>query len=262
MKKYTRRHYNKKLLALGLSAFMGIGLISTGFAAWVMSKDENVEANGNVNVAVMKDSSISLTLWDPTDIGTKELTKDADGKYQLTDTFSFDAEKDDNTGRMRYEGAENGGEDLTVTIYGTIEKKDIDYSLKAELILPETVDAAISAGYLKISDETQAMLNDEIELNPDGSFTIVIKLEWGDFFNGKNPSIYYDEVCDGSTDEEPLGDAISDDKMQEQMLTFWKVLTGKDDIENISNIPSDYTFDGKMTVKLTATAKDTVSSEN
>ena len=110
MKKYTRRHYNKKLLALGLSAFMGIGLISTGFAAWVMSKDENVEANGNVNVAVMKDSSISLKLWDPTDIGTTELTKDADGKYQLTDTFSFDAEKNDNAGRMRYEGTENGGE--------------------------------------------------------------------------------------------------------------------------------------------------------
>jgi hypothetical protein len=88
MKKYTRRHYNKKLLALGLSAFMGIGLISTGFAAWVMSKDENVEANGNVNVAVMQDSSISLKLWDPTDIGTKELTKDADGKFavQIIDT--------------------------------------------------------------------------------------------------------------------------------------------------------------------------------
>lgn len=262
MKKYTRRHYNKKLLALGLSAFMGIGLISTGFAAWVMSKDENVEANGNVNVAVMKDSSISLKLWDPTDIGTTELTKDADGKYQLTDTFSFDAEKDDNTGRMRYEGTENGGEDLIVTIYGTIEKKNIDYSLKAELILPETVDAAISAGYLKISDETQAMLNDEVALQTDGSFTITIKLEWGNFFNGENPSKYYDDVCDGSTDEEPLGDAISDDKMQEQMLTFWKVLTGKDDIENIGDIPSDYTFDGKMTVKLTATAKDTVSSEN
>ena len=271
MKKYTRRHYNKKLLALGLSAFMGIGLISTGFAVWVMSKDENVEANGNVNVAVMKDSSISLKLWALDSNGSIqkdnegnpiELTK-KDDKYVLTDTFNFDAKKDDNRGRMRYDGDTNGGEDLTVTIKGAIEVVDIDYSLDADLILPPSIQAAVfDKKYLKISDETQAMLDNGVVLEEDGSFTIEIKLEWGEFFKGENPSEYYDAVYEESTEKDPLGKAISDDTMQEQMLTFWKVLTGKDDIENISDIPSDYTFDGKMTVKLTATAKDTVSSEN
>lgn len=267
MKKYTRRHYNKKLLALGLSAFMGIGLISTGFAAWVMSKDENVEGNGNVDVAIMKDASVSMKLWALNADGTikqedgenVELNKDSDGKYQLTDSFSFDAPASDNTGRMRFEG-ESGGEDLTVTIKGTIKQGDIEYSLDADLILPTSLQNAINANYIQISQETQDMLDNGVAIATDGSFTVVIKLEWGSFFKNMNPSVYYDTLIPESTPENPLGEAIDGDTMQDQMLEFWSVLTDKT-IETVEEIGDDYEFNGKFTVKLTATAEDSVANE-
>ena len=266
MKKYTRRHYNKKLLALGLSAFMGIGLISTGFAAWVMSKDEQVESNGNVNVAIMKDSSINIKLWALNPDGSirkegdnnVELGKDGDNKYILTDTFNFDADKNDKTGRMRYEGDANGGEDLTVTIKGVIEETGIPYKLKAELVLPATIQDAINQGYLKLSTATEELLanDDGIDIADDGSFTVVIQLAWGDKFQGDNPSVYYDNVYPESTTENPLGKDVDNTTMQKQMLKFWGILTGET-ITKIEDIPTDYSFDGQFTIKLIATALDT-----
>ena len=267
MKKYTRRHYNKKLLALGLSAFMGIGLISTGFAAWVMSKDENVEANGNVNVAVMKDSSISLKLWALDSNGSIqkdnegnpiELTK-KDDKYVLTDTFNFDADKNDKTGRMRYEGDTTGGEDLTVTIKGVIEETGIPYALKAELDLPVSIQNAVEQGYLKLSTATKELLNSNtgIDIADDGSFTVVIQLAWGDKFQGVNPSIYYDaEYGETSTTETPLGKDIDNKTMQDEMTKFWYCLTGEDATSN-NHMSQEYSFNGQFTIKLIATALDT-----
>ena len=266
MKKYTRRHYNKKLLALGLSAFMGIGLISTGFAAWVMSKDEQVESNGNVNVAIMKDSSINIKLWALNSDGSikkdgdnnVELGKDTDNKYILTDTFNFDADINDKTGRLRYEGDATGGEDLIVTIKGSIEETGIPYALKAELVLPESIQNAINQGYLKLSPATEELLkpNTRIDVEADGSFTVVIELAWGDKFQGDNPSIYYDEVYPESTTENPLGQDIDNTTMQEEMTAFWYCLTGEDATSN-NHMSQEYSFNGQFTIKLIATALDT-----
>lgn len=267
MKKYTRRHYNKKLLALGLSAFMGIGLISTGFAAWVMSKDEQVESNGNVNVAIMKDSSINIKLWALNPDGSirkegdnnVELGKDGDNKYILTDTFNFDADKNDKTGRMRYEGDANGGEDLTVTIKGVIEETGIPYALKAELVLPESIQNAVNQGYLKLSTATEELLADDdgIDIAEDGSFTVVIQLAWGDKFQGVNPSVYYDtNYGEASTTGTPLGKDVDNTKMQEEMTAFWYCLTGEEATSN-NHMSQEYSFNGQFTIKLIATALDT-----
>ena len=47
--KITKGHYNRKLLTFGVMLFLAIALISTGFAAWIMSsgaekgfEDENI----------------------------------------------------------------------------------------------------------------------------------------------------------------------------------------------------------------------------
>ena len=35
--KLTRKHYNRKILSFGLVLFLAVALLSTGFAAWIMS---------------------------------------------------------------------------------------------------------------------------------------------------------------------------------------------------------------------------------
>ena len=106
MRKFTRRHYNKKLVALGMSAFMGIGLTSTGFAAWVMSKDTEKAPEGNVIVSTITDVNMEITV-EQASIGS----------------FIFDAARDDNVGRIQWDG--ENFENLSITIKGTVTNSSI-----------------------------------------------------------------------------------------------------------------------------------------
>lgn len=185
MKRYTRKHYNKKLVALGLAAFMGIGLTSTGFAAWVMSQNAKEEVSGNVNVSTMTDASVSIKIYQSDNLGAiwqkdgadathsginsgyigtesrnlaelttagysrKELTK-TDNKYKTTDNFVFDAAVGDKEGRLRVSEEPGAGEDLEVKIFGTLEEKSgVDYTLTAAVEIPASIHNAILEGYLK-----------------------------------------------------------------------------------------------------------------
>ena len=64
MAKLTRNSYKRKIILFGVFVFMSIALISTGFAAWVMSADDKVEDDGNVDVGVVKDSTIDIIFDD------------------------------------------------------------------------------------------------------------------------------------------------------------------------------------------------------
>ena len=125
MRKYTRKHYNKKLVALGLSAFMGIGLTSTGFAAWVMSKDAELSTEGGVNVAVIEDASVKINLTE----GTYDTVNST---IKLKDNFVFDSKSDDVSGRIRAKAGQTG-EDLRVTVTGKVDTDDVAYDLTAKI---------------------------------------------------------------------------------------------------------------------------------
>ena len=152
MKKYTRRHYNKKLLALGLSAFMGIGLISTGFAAWVMSKDADESVSTGINVSTITDSSANIVL------DSTIYTLSGDTK-QLNTNFSFDAPNDDRVGRLYSDG--KGGENLVVTISGRLYATEA-YTLSVQLKdLPNGVKNAIQEGYLTWAEDSYSFTTEK-----------------------------------------------------------------------------------------------------
>ena len=46
--KLTRKSYKRNIIVFGLMFFMGIALVSTGFAAWVLSQDTSVEDRKSV----------------------------------------------------------------------------------------------------------------------------------------------------------------------------------------------------------------------
>ena len=240
MKKFTRKHYNKKLVALGLSCFMGIGLISTGFAAWVMSKDTTEKPEGNVNVAVITDASAKIMLEAPA-------SYDASSKiWTLNDNFSFDAKKTDREGRLRFGGAGNG-EDLSITIKGYLTGNEgVAYDLTAQVTLPEGVAAALEEGYIAWAPELVSSNTDyrevtKVALDNAGKFSITLKFVWGEKFGGLNPCKYYDT--------EGKGKEISEADMQSQLEEFRKTITGVD--ASIGDDMENYT--GKFSVTLRAT---------
>lgn len=278
MKRYTRKHYNKKLVALGLAAFMGIGLTSTGFAAWVMSQNAKEDVQGSVNVSTMTDASVSIKIYQSDNLGAiwqkdgadathsginsgyigtesrnlAELTNAGysrkpyeknDNKYLITDNFVFDAAVGDKEGRLRVSEEPGAGEDLEVKIFGTLEEKSgVDYTLTAAVTIPESIQAAIDANYLIQNTTT---IEYSTVTGYENDFVVTISFSWGTAFGGENPSLYYDKDETVKT--------VSDGEMKTQMEEFWKTITGKT-FDWSADEPM--TYQGNFNVALSATPKE------
>lgn len=224
-KRMTRNSYKRKVIVLGIMIFMSIALVSTGFAAWVISRNTvNEDTKGNISIGVVQDNEIK---FDIKEFYTEEETQ--------TQDFRFEPEKDDKDGIVRTQVNENGEsinyELMTLTIKGTItgvsylttnsvSGKRI-FKLKLDLLSNASgVLNAIKAGYLtaKVSLFEGEITNNEINkkssqpivdtksldgktfvdlsLNTtanDYVFVIEIAFEWGEMFNGENPSRYFDD---------------------------------------------------------------------
>lgn len=244
MKKFTRKFYNKKLVALGLSSFMGIGLTSTGFAAWVMSKDANEAPEGNVNVAVITDASAKIELDEPA-------TYDAQKKlWSLNDAFSFDAKATDNQGRIRF-GGTGAGEDLSLTISGYLTGNEgIKYDLTAQVVLPEGVKNALDQGYIAWADGTDYQTTQTIELSEDDKFTITLSFVWGEKFASMNPSEYYDV--------HETGKATDDETMNAELAAFHSVISAGLQSKTVEETVEMYSGTFKVLLNATPAASETV----
>lgn len=223
MKKITKRHYNRKLLIFGLMLFISIAMVSTGFAAWVMSNGAEATDQGGVQIGVVKDGNLTFS-----NVGFKK-----EGDEEIKD-FIFEPASTDNTGNIRPEFDDQGNvinpENLTVTIIGTISPVEFLDTVTVSIKLPDGVVEAILEGYLEapkcaINAELLAVYNeDDDEDNDLGPVTIIdngaaltvegltytansssisfeydIAIGWGTkFYDAEsekclNPSIYLDE---------------------------------------------------------------------
>ena len=50
MVKLTRNSYKRKIILFGVLIFASIALISTGFAAWIMSANASKDKDGNITL--------------------------------------------------------------------------------------------------------------------------------------------------------------------------------------------------------------------
>ena len=252
MRKLTRRSYNRKLIVFGLAIFLAFGMISTGFAAWLISSAATKDADAPVEVDKIVDESFELTIDD----------WNAESKTWSGDLISFDAKKDDADGRVQFQanGENDGGEQLELTLSGTVTNVAAlgqqptstgnKNEIKIEIALPDSLKAAITAKYLTVQYTvgTGSYVNipddNTIWVAPDAStgvFSITLKFGWGEEFNGKNPCEYYD------LDE--TGKAVTDTDMKAELEAFRLTLVGP-----LTGDENAFTKEYKGSIKFTITA--------
>ena len=206
MSKITRRSYKRKKIIMGAVLFGAIGLVSTGFAAWVLSASASRDESANLKVGAVSDKSMSFT-------GVKvEGLDTAPGSATLgtmieTSNYSFNPRYDDSTGRVRFgsnEGADVG-ERLSLTISGTVtEAQNLGSLTIGPKTVPDELATAVTKNYIVLPTcltSTYTMVeNTDYTVNEaagvtTASFSYDVAFRWGSAFGGVNPADYYDSAA-------------------------------------------------------------------
>ncbi|MGN1295765.1 MAG: hypothetical protein ACI4U5_05090 [Bacilli bacterium] len=211
----TRNSFKRKIIAFGLVLFISISLISTGFAAWVMSTRGESENNGNVSVGTVEGAQIT--------IDSVTVKNENDEAKIILDTLS-----DDNTGRVRHKEATDG-EAMKITITITISNPEFVGTLNVRFVAPEGIKNAIDANYITVESgsdlltydkNTGGMLITLTDTDREASYTKVLEFEfgWGTVFGSENPGVYYDSVSAGM--------AVSDAEVMKTLEIFRATVYG------------------------------------
>lgn len=236
MKKVTRHAFSKKAIMITASLFVTLALITTGFAAWLISSGASDEGTGNITTATIDDARLGLTV------------AMAEGK----DFVCFGPQADDDHPDIRYIGPVGDEKDdrevLVATVTGTInnyvrlEKFNItikisdkaltaagytwtetgEGSLKSRTYTYNAGNACISLPEYAVdtdgrflplpSDSSKTTAPKTISAGDsmftDGAtenekkFTFDVTFGWGEKFKGCNPGRYLDrEVADHLPDK-------------------------------------------------------------
>ena len=195
MSKITRRSYKRKKIVMGIALFGAIGLVSTGFAAWVLSASASNSQQPNIKVGEVSDKSMSfdqVKIFGLNDAGTEVETSN----------YSFNPRFSDNTGRVRFGAGESGsdeGERLSLTVRGQIKEAQNLGSLTVSFDeIPAELQEAVDNEYIVLPACATAAQNVTYTLSGEASkiasFEYEIAFEWGDAFGGVNPGDYYDQT--------------------------------------------------------------------
>lgn len=185
MAKLTRNSYKRKIILFGVIVFMSIALISTGFAAWVMSQEKKQSTSGNVTVGAVTEGNIEVNL-DPLTV------KD----------FKFEPKESDTTGRVRNDGT--NFESLTVTVTGTIKNTQFLKEATIKMNVKDAVKQAETAGYIILPEcaNSEVVLTLTESGTNEKKFSYNITFKWGSKFGGENPGEYYDSAAFNPSEEE------------------------------------------------------------
>lgn len=200
MAKLTRNSYKRKIILFGVIVFMSIALISTGFAAWVMSQEKKQSTSGNVTVGAVTEGNIEVIL-DPLTV------KD----------FKFEPKESDTTGRVRNDGT--NFESLTVTVTGTIKNTQFLKEATIKMNVKDAVKQAETAGYIILPEcaNSEVVLTLTESGTNEKKFSYNITFKWGSKFGGENPGEYYDSAAFNPSE----GELSSFEGTQEEKITAY-----------------------------------------
>ncbi len=260
----TRRSYKRKIITLGISIFSALAMFATGFASWIISSDATAAPDGNVEVGVITDKSITI----------EPLDKNS-GKFINVNVIAFEPAANDVAGAEKLEdnvGKNNGLGGRVYSDNDTSESLEIVFEAKitgfkhigeltVKLDVPEGVkkaaaqtnaetgaknyitlpvcassDQAIKIDTTKTSGGTAGQDGywtlEKIEGEDDAyNFTYTIKFGWGEFFGGMNPSIFYDKANDdnGTYGGEKYGYQVNDELQAFRSVLFTNAQANPED---------------------------------
>lgn len=209
MARITRKSYKRKKVVLGLCMFASVALISTGFAAWILSADATKDNTGSVTVGKVNDGSVEFgeVIWSE-------------------DSFRFDAKETDDEGRMKWDPKfPEEKEVLSVTVSGYVINANYLDCIKVKLdVSSDVLEAADKEGTykyielpkcayedVKIGDDSDGTISNYTITSTDKSeendlypslkvgdvickFSYEVKLNWGKAFENQNPGQFFDEI--------------------------------------------------------------------
>lgn len=233
MGNFIKNGGEKRIALRVLAAFICTATITTGATFCLVAADSGKSSDGNVVIEYITGGTLRID-------GLTLNGKGVSGGTAEGADIVFDSVAGDNEGRVRWSGT--GGENLTISVSGTVLNASSLDGLYFSVGLPQSVITAAESEYVDIDAyydfEEGCSRKIEVEFDPsdivtgsDGisrlEFSFDITFGWGECFRGDNPSIYYDTEY---TDENGLPDKsagiyISD----EQMLST---------LEELSNILS------------------------
>lgn len=168
--KLTRKSYKRNIIVFGLMIFMGIALVSTGFATWVLSQDTSVQDGGNVNVGVVSDNALKVTdlkyQFDILKVTEDEYTyetKTVDGnvKDALKNSgfsFCFEPKGGDRQGKVKWDkdsynpNGEVNYELLKLVITGNISPVEYIDTITVKITIPEGLQNLVAKGYVVLPE--------------------------------------------------------------------------------------------------------------
>ena len=216
MARLTKNSYKRKIIVFGLLVFMSIALISTGFAAWIMSQEAKVENEGNVSVGVVDDSRITFEnlKYDLVivDYEGNELSGDAySNATQAGLNFLFEPRHGDSTGNIQWDKNDTNCEIMKLHVSGYITNLTLlkDGKFTVNLVVTEGVHNCLTKNFIQLKDFANPVKDDQTglytytrEIAPasNGTFDYYVEFVWGSVFNGENPAKSTD--AEGITNDE------------------------------------------------------------
>lgn len=225
MLKLTKRSYRRKRVVMGVALFMSIALISTGFAAFVISSQSKDDTSGNITVGTISDKNIKVEITNKESLGS----------------FIFDTKSDDTTGRVHYDSAEES-ERLSVTVTGTVQNPSFVQTLKIQLVEVASIDSEgnivakekEASGLFKASQKEYISLPDcfyaeqDVSFTPSGDssvFSYTISFNWGNYFHNENPGIYFDSEYEDDSSH-VKGKYVSEAQMVKDLVDLRDTIYG------------------------------------
>lgn len=235
MAKLTRKSYKRKKVAFAAVIFGGVALVSSGFAAWVISAGKKADETGSVTVGQVVQANLGMKIeWKVTNADDKTYAVIADeGKdANKAGNYSFNCSKSVTSGRFRYGTGSNvtDGSDadqcLSLTFRVTVTSSLDNFgSLNVTFANNKQIDAAVTAEYISApvgfyaSTSAKAEAQGKNYSSTDALFTktttgegaskfqwvssgIEVAFNWGTKFGGKSPEEYYNTGNGRTTDLE------------------------------------------------------------
>ena len=203
MSKITRRSYKRKKIVMGLALFGAIGLVSTGFAAWVLSSNVSKDSQSGMKVGTVSDKSMAIEITSIQGLDTAPGSSTL-GEMIEVNEYSFNPKYNDNTGRVRFSSNDGAdvGERMTLRVNGTVSQaQNLDRLTVGPKDIPDAIGEAETAKYVLAPDylkEEVTLVSGthyniaDVEGVSTATFSFDVTFAWGELFGGNNPAEYYD----------------------------------------------------------------------